>query len=147
MVERAARLRGTKERGEWAELCFMARAMEEGLRVARPWGETSYDVGTDYRNLRCRVQVKSTEYMRGKRSYMLNVRGTRGRPYKKGSIDFVAMFLIPDSVWYIIPFEQLKKNGKRLCSFHLAVGNARHKYSQFREAWHLLRGESKGKKR
>ncbi len=26
-----------KERGEWGELCFMARAAEHGLRVVKPW--------------------------------------------------------------------------------------------------------------
>ncbi len=30
-----------KARGEWAELRFMTRAAELGLRVAKPWGDNS----------------------------------------------------------------------------------------------------------
>jgi hypothetical protein len=35
-----------KQQGEWAELCFMARAAGQGLRVLKPYGDSaSYDVG------------------------------------------------------------------------------------------------------
>jgi len=32
-----ARIKNCKKRGEWVELVFAARAMWEGLRLARPW--------------------------------------------------------------------------------------------------------------
>jgi hypothetical protein len=32
---------GCKERGEWAELCFMARAAGQGLRVSKPYGDSA----------------------------------------------------------------------------------------------------------
>src|ERR1700733_15543815 len=42
---RGVRIMGCKERGEWAELCFMARATGEGLRVLKPYGDSrAYDV-------------------------------------------------------------------------------------------------------
>jgi hypothetical protein len=40
--------RTCKELGEWAELCFMARASDRGLNVSRPHGDSaSYDVGVE----------------------------------------------------------------------------------------------------
>ena len=36
-------IKHAKQRGEWAEMRFMARAAEHGLQVSKPWGEsTSY---------------------------------------------------------------------------------------------------------
>ena len=41
-------IKNCKERGEWAELCFMARAAELGLKVSKPYGDSaSYDVGVE----------------------------------------------------------------------------------------------------
>jgi hypothetical protein len=38
-----------KERGEWGELCFMARAAEHGLRVTKPWGDSApYDFAIEH---------------------------------------------------------------------------------------------------
>ena len=37
-----------KERGEWVELQFMARAVRNGFKVSKPWGDSSaYDVGIE----------------------------------------------------------------------------------------------------
>ena len=42
-------IKGCKERGEWAELCFMARAVQHGFSVSRPYGDSSaYGVGVEY---------------------------------------------------------------------------------------------------
>ena len=30
-----------KERGEWVELVFMARAVRNGFRVSKPWGDSA----------------------------------------------------------------------------------------------------------
>ncbi len=46
-----------KLRGEWAELRFMQRATERGLRVTKPWGETApYDIA-----LACPERATATE--------------------------------------------------------------------------------------
>lgn len=46
-----------KERGEWAELCFMARAAERGFSVSRPHGDSAaYDVGVEDAGRFLRVQ-------------------------------------------------------------------------------------------
>ena len=58
-----------KERGEWAELCFMARAADRGLNVSRPHGDSaSYDVGVEQNGRFLRIQVKSTSAIRGDRT-------------------------------------------------------------------------------
>src|SRR3954463_13900011 len=67
-------IRNSKRRGEWAELRFMAEAVQRGFNVMRPWGESArYDVLLE-RNLRyLRVQVKSTQYKIGK-AYVCGLR-------------------------------------------------------------------------
>ena len=50
-----------KQRGEWAESVFMARANEHGLPVSKPWGElSSYDFVVGKTGRFASVQVKST---------------------------------------------------------------------------------------
>jgi len=131
-------VKNCKEQGEWAELCFMAKAAGRGLRVSKPYGDSaSYDVGVERDGRILRVQVKSTLYRRGGReSYSLNVHGPKRRPYTKGTVDFFAVYLIPREAWYILPFE------KTLGDFRLYItpGRKRGKWEKYREAWELLRG-------
>jgi hypothetical protein len=137
-------IRGCKERGEWAELCFMARAAGHGLRVSKPYGDSaSYDVGVEWvapgREGRIlRVQVKSTVFKRRGEGYSLNVMGAHRERYPSGVVDFFAVYLIPIDAWYIIPFALM---GRTNCSLHFTPDSKRHKYASYREAWHLLRGE------
>jgi hypothetical protein len=137
-------IKGCKERGEWAELCFMARAAGEGLKVSKPYGDSaSYDVGVEFvagkgEGKILRVQVKSTIYGRRNGEYSLNVMGPGRERYPSGVVDFFAVYLIPIDAWYIIPFEVM---GRTNCSLHFTPASKRHKYASYREAWHLLRGE------
>jgi hypothetical protein len=119
----------------------MVRAAEEGLHLAKPWGERRYDVGVEYAGRYWRVQVKSTEYKRRGESYSLNVMGPGRKPYKIGDIDFVAVFLIPVNAWYIVPYERMRgKKGMR-CSIHFTWGSKQQKYGDCREAFWLFREE------
>lgn len=44
------RIKGCKERGEWAEMYFMMLALEHGLKVSKPYGESGrYDAGVEGR--------------------------------------------------------------------------------------------------
>src|SRR5438445_804944 len=64
-------IKGCKERGEWAELCFMARAVQHGFNVSRPYGDTgAYDVGVEHNGRFSRVQVKSVTFFSGKKLYL-----------------------------------------------------------------------------
>ena len=123
-----------KERGEWGELCFMARAAEHGLRVTKPWGESApYDFAIEYNGHFLRVQVKCTSKKR-LQSYVCSVSSNRG-PYSSDEIDFVAAYIIPTNTWYILP----------LAAFHrsfdvwLTPHRKNSRYAQYKEAWHLLK--------
>ena len=53
-----AKIKHPKLRGEWAELCFMVRAVEKGYQVSKPWGETArYDFAVERDGHFVRVQV------------------------------------------------------------------------------------------
>ena len=138
---RGMNIKNSKDRGAWAELCFALRAVEEGLRPARPWGEPSgYDFLVHHKSTRIfRVQVKSTIYKQH-RCYHCTIR-TRHRPYKKDSFDFVAAYVIPEDVWYILP----EKVVRGMSTVGLYPAMAGSKYDAYKEAWHLLRGETPGK--
>jgi hypothetical protein len=128
------KIKHPKLRGEWAELCFMTRAAEHGLRVTKPWGETAhYDFAVEDKGHFVRVQVKSTMF-KDRGGYSCSVRGCRG-PYEGDPFDFVAVYLIPEDLWYIIPAEKVQGQGSVALYPHLK----RSKYGQYKEAWGLLR--------
>jgi len=103
-------IKGCKECGEWAELCFMARAVQHGFSVSRPYGDSSaYDVGVEDNGRFSRVQVKSVTFFRGK-SYTCNVVGPKHERYQSGRLEFFAVYLVPIDLWYVIPFEVVKNN-------------------------------------
>jgi hypothetical protein len=90
------RLKGCKERGEWAEMYFLMQAAGRGMKVVRPYGQTGvYDVGVDAVGRLQRVQVKSTIYKRRNGEYSLNIMGPGRKMYAPGTVDFFAILLIP----------------------------------------------------
>jgi PD-(D/E)XK endonuclease len=127
-----------KQLGEWAELCFMARAADRGLNVSKPHGDSaSYDVGVEQNGRFLRIQVKSTTFRR-KGSYTCNILGAKRERYGPGQLDFFAVYLVPIDLWYIIPFELVAEN----LSLNLTPRKG-HKFAQYMEAWNLLRGRRK----
>jgi hypothetical protein len=57
-MDREVPIKLCKALGEWAELRFMVRAAEEGLRAAKPYGESaSYDFIVEHKRRFLRVQV------------------------------------------------------------------------------------------
>lgn len=128
-------IKGCKQRGEWAELCFMARAAARGFSVTRPYGDSaSYDVGVEHDGRFSRVQVKSTTYQRHG-SYTCNLVSKVGVHYEGNKVDFFAVYLVPIDLWYIVPFAVAEKNQ----SLNLTPYDG-HKFAQYIEAWHLLEG-------
>ena len=81
-----------------------------------------------------RVQVKSTMF-KDRGGYSCTVRGCRG-PYEGDPFDFLAAYLIPVDMWYIIPAERFSGQG----SIALYPQLKKSKYGPYKEAWHLLRG-------
>jgi hypothetical protein len=89
-----------KQLGEWAELCFMARAADRGLNVSKPHGDSaSYDVGVEQNGRFLRIQVKSTRYQKAG-SFICNiVRASQQERYSPGMLDFFAVYLAPIDLW------------------------------------------------
>jgi PD-(D/E)XK nuclease superfamily protein len=134
-------IRNCKKRGEWVELVFAVRAMELGLVLARPWGESSgYDFTVDQGTRIVRVQVKSTIFKESAEGYSCTLKDSKG-PYKKNTFDFVAAYVIPEDVWFILP----EKVVRGMWSVGLYPKLERAKYREYQEAWYLLRGETPGK--
>lgn len=128
-----------KQRGEWAEAQFMAKAAGHGLAVSKPWGESArYDFIVETAGRLLRVQVKST-LCRNKRSYACSVHpNLRTRPYSAGEFDFLAAYVIPEDVWYIVPSKVVAKG--KMGMIILSPSIPGHRYETYLEAWHLLRG-------
>jgi len=135
MKNNGMKIKHPKRRGEWAELRFMTRAAEEGRQVSKPYGEMArYDFIVEH-GARCvRVQVKSTMF-KDRGGYSCSVRGCRG-PYEGDPFDFLAAYLIPEDLWYIIPAEKFRMQG----SIALYPRLRKSKYKAYLEAWDLLRG-------
>jgi hypothetical protein len=140
-------IKGTKERGAWAELYFMVLAMSQGLRVSSPYGGFApYDVGVESSGAILRVQVKCTMYQSCEGSYSMSINvkdGSTGRRrgYARGTVDFFAVYIIPTDDWYILPYELI---GERDANVYLRPGSKDQKYEKYREAWHLLLEACKG---
>jgi hypothetical protein len=122
----------------------MARAAEKGLTVTKPWGESArYDVAVERGGVFVRVQVKSTAYRVG-RAYVCNVRSdNRLHPYTERQIDYLAAYVIPEDVWYILPARVAVALKGNIWLSPLKPG---HKYERYKEAWELLCGASKRKR-
>lgn len=137
---RWARIKNRKDLGVWGELCFAARAMEEGLRSARPFGDPpAFDflVHNQGKHI-VRVQVKTTTH--GNRGWYNLTLKTYRKPYKKDSFDFVAAFVAPENTWYILP----EKLIRGLVGLGLNPKSSGSRYDRYKEAWYLLRGEKPG---
>jgi PD-(D/E)XK endonuclease len=144
---RGGRIKGTKERGAWAELYFMVLAMSYGLKVSSPYGAFGhYDVGVENgTGPILRVQAKCTLYLCPAGSYCVSINRKHGalgrRGYAPGMVDFFAIYIIPTDDWYIIPYAVV---GDRDTDVYFKPGTKKQKYEKYREAWHLLLDACKG---
>ncbi len=123
----------------------MAWALRKGLRVSKPWGDSSpYDVGVEHGRQLIRVQVKSTSY-RLANGYLCGFRpNQKGKPYTTRKVDFFAAYIVPEEVWYVIPAAVVLKTkglSLMLCPVQPLKRNC-YKYESYREAWKLLRSGS-----
>jgi hypothetical protein len=130
------RFKNCKRRGEWAELEFIAAAAKRSLQVSKPLGDSaSYDAVIETNGHFVRVQVKSTTCLRPE-GYKCNIRPSTGLAYKRGDFDFVAAYVIPEDLWYIIP-ARLVVSGKKT-SIILNTTFPASIWAPYREAWELL---------
>jgi hypothetical protein len=140
-------IKGSKERGAWAELYFMVLAMSQGLRVSSPYGGFGpYDVGVEgATGPILRVQVKCTVFRCGK-GYSINCFGPKQGPkrcgYAPGTVDFFALYIVPTDDWYIMPYAVMGRENRTL---HFTPDSERQKYGKYQESWHLLLEATKGR--
>ncbi len=132
-------IKDKKKRGEWAESVFLARASEEGLSASKPWGDSrSFDCVVGRPGKFVAVQVKCTiAKLESGEGYICSTCSSH-KPYKRGSFDYLAAYVIPEDVWYIIPAQLIF--GLKSISLCTVGGEA--KYEPYREAWGLLRKAS-----
>lgn len=129
--------------GEFAESAFMTAAMERGLSVSRPFGESAaYDAVVDNRRLRregaqsrlWRIQVRSVS---GAAPYRVTTfHGSRKRPITRHDADFLAVFIVPLGTWYIIPVRRFAPAMGLWLFPHVVASRGR--YERYRESWRLL---------
>src|ERR1700688_3593385 len=84
-----------KQRGEMAEAAFLTVATALGMRVAKPWGESSrYDLVVDTGRKLLRVQVKSAHRAGEDGRYTIHAHGNSTQAYKADEIDVLAAYVV-----------------------------------------------------
>lgn len=137
MGQRGMQFRNAKERGEWAEVRFLARATELRFRVAKLWGESApYDLMVEQEGRAFRVQVKSTMRRPKSGAYPCHLPAGKRLEHVLEEIDFVAAYIIPLDLWYVIPAGVV---AKLKGAIWLSPWKRQGKYERYLEAWHLLR--------
>ena len=127
----------TKEKGELAELAFLHKAASLGFGVAQPHGDSErYDFILDSGERFLRVQVKS---IFGLVEEIYRARCTHGDKilYTADEIDFLAVYIAPLMVWYIIPVDCAPTSGV-LAFYPSGRERGSGRFEEFREAWHLM---------
>jgi PD-(D/E)XK endonuclease len=90
----------TKQRGELAELAFMLKAVSMGFGVAKPWGDSDrYDIILSAGQAFLRIQIKSTW---SRKCHQVNACGNSRSTYTANEIDFLAAYIIPRDIWYVV---------------------------------------------
>jgi PD-(D/E)XK endonuclease len=103
------------------------------------WDKPSLDFIVQGGQKLWRVQTKAVVYMRdGLYSICMqrNV-GRKLRPYGKDEVDFIAVYIIPEKTWYILPVREVAN--RRMLRFRPKGYHRPDIYAHHREAWHLLR--------
>jgi hypothetical protein len=127
-------------KGELGEVAFMHKAVSLGFALAIPYGHIHrYDFIVESGTKLWRVQVKTTTVKaRGMYNVTICRHANRERhAYTEAEIDFVAVYIVPEDTWYILPVREVVGH---MCLRFRPKGYARgdiHDY--YREAWHLLR--------
>jgi len=119
-------------------VAFMHKATSLGFALALPYGHLHrYDFIVDGGRNLWRVQVKtSTCLVRGfHRLCVYNYNSRTG--YNESEIDFVAVLILPEGIWYILPVREVLE--RRALFFRPNECAGTDPYAYYREAWHLLR--------
>jgi PD-(D/E)XK endonuclease len=131
--------RGAKKRGELAEMAFILKAESLGFEVAKPYGESNrYDFIVRSGQQLWKVQVKSSSLIAWGRYRVHAERTQQGRviPYTTDEIDFLAAYIVPEDMWFVIPVRAFTPH--RVVHVY-PVGTADGgPFEKYREAWWLM---------
>jgi hypothetical protein len=123
-----------KQRGEWVELLFMTRAAKRGFSVSKPWGDSArYDITLEQDGRFKRVQVKCTDRWNGS-AYTCGLVSGKQKRYTIKQIDYFAIYLVLDDIWYIFPAKRLIGQTAVVLTPH----RQGHEHGRYKEAWDLL---------
>ena len=142
-VSKARRARGfdVLERGDLCEVAFVHKAMSLRFTVAKPYGHNHrYDFIVEGGQNLWRVQVKTCTHLRDDlyRANVFHSLNGASTAYTKAELDFVAVYIMPQEAWYVIPVREVV--GRTALRFRGSSGiHRRDPYAHYREAWHLLR--------
>jgi hypothetical protein len=130
----------SRQHGDLGEVAFLHKATELGFMVAQPYGTMHpFDFIVQGGRDLLRIQVKAVAHLR-KGLYAVNIyrsEGKRIRPYLASEVDFIAVYIMPDDVWFIVPVREVVD--RRMLMFRPMGSDRRDLYGHYREAWHLLR--------
>jgi PD-(D/E)XK endonuclease len=118
----------------------MHKATSLGFALALPYGHIHrYDFILEGGSNLWRVQVKTTT-VKSRGMYAVTIcrhTNRERRPYTASEIDFVAVYILPEDSWFILPVREVVG---RLCLRFRPKGYAGEDvHGHYREAWHLLR--------
>jgi hypothetical protein len=130
-----------KNLGEAVEARFLDAAVFLGFIVAKLWGESrpfDFYVAWENNSRPYRIQVKASSSRHGKSGYKFKSSHSRTqRPYTADEIDFLAAYIVPLKIWYIVPVREICKAST--FTVFPAIRNSKSKYERYREQWDLLR--------
>ena len=133
-----------KRLGEAVEAAFLAKAAMLDFWLSKPWGDSRpYDFVVDSGHRRLwRVQVKCATSHRGTRC---DARAAGSGPlYTEDDIDFLAAYVIPQDLWYVVPVEAFVP--RATVHFHYGP-RSEAMFEIYREAWCLLACDVKARGR
>jgi hypothetical protein len=114
--------------------------MSLGFMVAKPYSNAyPFDFIVQGGQNLWRVQVKAVSYMDAGLYPLMTRRhqGQRRRAYRKSETDFLAVYILPEDAWFILPVREVV--GRVRLLFRPKGYHRRDIYAHYREAWHLLR--------
>lgn len=130
--------------GKIAEYQFVVDASRRNLLPSIPVHDhRGYDLIVQGKTKLHKIQVKSTRTVatrapnkKGEPFYRIGVsKGSQGKKiYTKTDLDYFAVYIFDLNQWFIIPFHAVTSKNIRIYPSKI-----NHKFSQYREAWHLLK--------
>lgn len=124
-----------RAKGTVSEAEFIVQALKRNLIVSKPFDtDCSYDFIVDSGNNLIRIQVKSCS-AKDKNGYpVIELRKMRNgirKFYTKNEIDFFAIHLTEENLWYILPIKSAPKNG-------IIKASLEGKYKTYINNWKVL---------